>query len=298
MVPKLQMESAVQEANSVAKLVRIAREKDAIIIKSRVQAHDHGSKYYNLRDGLSGETKDSFRQHYHDCWYSMFTPVPNLARRIEDDLETLSLVPGEFAFVHVRSAYGVEDTGRDPELVKNWTLNALNCVSGLRPGGPYFFSSDSLYAKQVAIEYGLIRNVSIVATLDGKEPLHLDLAPDWERRSPSEYFSIFEDLYLMSMGICMSYNVGGFAKWAQLISGKNFTCNNRHWTKGVDQKSAGKKDIAYSRIDSLEIITITLFDLRCRQKWVRLDGTNSGPSSLHQSDEATKSFFVLTASRW
>lgn len=38
----------------------------------------------------------------------------------------------------------------------------------------------------------------------------------------------------------MTYNVGGFAKWAQLISGMNFTCNVRHWTKGVDKKSADK----------------------------------------------------------
>ena len=34
--------------------------------------------------------------------------------------------------------------------------------------------------------------------------------------------------------------MGGFGKWANMLSGHDFTCNNRHWTVGVDKKSSNK----------------------------------------------------------
>jgi hypothetical protein len=147
-------------------------------------------------------------------------------------------VPGEYAFAHVRANYGIEEVGREPALVKNWSRNALNCVSGLRPGGPFFFSSDSAYAKEVAIEYGKERNTVVVARTDTTPPLHLDLVEDWKARDPAEFYDIFVDLYLMSMGHCMSYNMGGYGKWGLLLSGRDFTCNVRHWTKGVGKGTA------------------------------------------------------------
>ena len=74
--------------------------------------------------------------------------------------------------------------------------------------------------------------------LDDKDALYLDL--DGEIRDPSEYFPIFVDLYLMPMAKCYTYNMCGYAEFANLISGSDFTCNVRHWTAGVDPNSANK----------------------------------------------------------
>ncbi|KAL7566740.1 hypothetical protein ACA910_017790 [Epithemia clementina (nom. ined.)] len=226
---------------AVNKILPAVKSESNIIVQARLQAHDHGSTYYDTQATLSHDRPAAtFRFVYHDCWYSLFTPVPAIAKTIEDELQRLELSPGEFAFAHLRALYGIEKQGRDLGLVKNWTINALNCISSQRPGGPFLFSSDSAYAKRIAVEYGKQKNTPIVARVDAPPPLHLDVVEDWETRNASDFNDIFVDLYLMAMGRCMSYNVGGFAKWAQLISGRGFTCNRRHWTKGVDKKSANK----------------------------------------------------------
>ena len=68
---------------------------------------------------------------------------------------------------------------------------------------------------------------------------------------------MFIDLFVMSMGNgCMGYNVGGFAKWAQLIGGKNFRCNTRAWTNGVDKKSANKAGCTWTDGTPFQVSTI------------------------------------------
>lgn len=227
-----------QVVTTVKQVVRSTHDINEVIVRAKIQVHDHGNNFYNEQGQKDGEPIDAFRQHYRDCWYVLFTPAPPIAKMIEDDLEKMHLVPGEYAFAHVRANYGIEDVGREPELVKNWSRNALNCVSSLRPGGPFFFSSDSAYAKEVAIEYGKERNTKVVARTDTAPPLHLDLVEDWKTRDPADFYDVFVDLYLMSMGHCMSYNMGGYGKWGILLSGRDFTCNVRHWTKGVGKGTA------------------------------------------------------------
>lgn len=225
---------------AVNKILPAVQNKTNRIVQARLQAHDHGSAYYNARATMYDKPLTTFRSVYHDCWHALFTPVPPIARTIEDELDRLELQPGEFAVAHLRALYGIERQGRNLALVKNWTKNALNCISSQRPGGPFLFSSDSEYAKGVAIDYGKLKHTPIRARVDAPPPVHLDVVEDWATRHASDFYDIFVDLYLMSMGRCLSYNVGGFAKWAQLIGGNGFECNRRHWTKGVDKKSANK----------------------------------------------------------
>ena len=222
---------------TVATLAGAAARKD-VLIQARVQAHDHGSHYYdNSTTVLDGETPMAFRRHYHDCWYVVFTPAPALAELIENELVISGLTPGQYGVAHVRALYGIETTGRDATVVASWTKNAINCLSKLR-SGPYFLASDSEEARRVALSYGHERNVHIFARVDAPEPIHMDIATEGD--DLTRLFDVFVDLYLMSFGRCFSYNVGGFAKWAQLISGQDFTRNIRHWTRGVDKKSAFK----------------------------------------------------------
>ena len=207
-----------------------------VLVQARIQANDHGRHYYdNSTAVLDGEGPLAFRRHYHDCWYVLFTPVPSIATMIEDELRKSGLKPGHYGVAHLRALYQVETEGRDPVLIADWTRKAINCLSRLRPG-PYFFASDSHDARKVALDYGNERSVHIVARTEASVPVHMDIADAGQ--DVTSLYDVFVDLYLMSFGRCLSYNMGGFGKWAQLLSGNDFTCNIRYWTKGVGRNSA------------------------------------------------------------
>ncbi|GKZ00502.1 hypothetical protein MPSEU_001002600 [Mayamaea pseudoterrestris] len=208
--------------------------QEEVITRIRIQSHTHGSEVYNEWAMAMGESPHAWREHFHDIWYTFFTPAPTIAKTVEDEMERSALVPGKFAFAHIRALYEF-DPGN--ESIKKWAENALNCVSELN-AGPYFVSSDSYYAKEVAVEYGKRRNVRVVAHLDGQDPVHVDRVKDL---AFSELYPVFIDLYIMSFGDCMVYNMGNFGLLAKLISGRNSTCKARHWTIGVNKASAKKE---------------------------------------------------------
>ena len=205
-----------------------------VLVQAQIQAHDHGSHYYdNSTSTLDGEAPLAFRRHYHDCWYSVFTPVPTIALEVERQLRESGLVPGHFGIAHVRALYGIETQGRNPTEIEQWTKTSINCLSQIT-SGPYYVASDSDVAKRAAVAYGLERNVQIVART--VPPVHMDIAQ--ENQDLASLEEIFIDLFLLSLGQCLSFNKGGFAKWAQLVSGHSFTCNIRYWTRGVDKRSS------------------------------------------------------------
>lgn len=208
-----------------------------VLVQAQVQAHDHGSHYYdNSTSTLDGEAPLAFRRHYHDCWYNLFTPVPTIALEVERQLREAGLVPGHFGIAHVRALYGIETQGRrNPTEIEQWTRTSINCLSRIT-AGPYYLASDSDVAKRAAIAYGRERNVQIVVRTVSPAPVHMDIADETQDLAGLE--EIFVDLFLMSLGRCLSFNMGGFAKWAQLLSGHSFTCNIRYWTRGVDKRSS------------------------------------------------------------
>jgi len=266
---------------AVSELIVAAYNASNPILRARVQSHDHGSTYYNQQAAATknqeDEPWDAFRQHYHACWYALFTPHPtNVAAQIYEQLHhRLRLTPGRYTSVHVRVNYGIETMSqkREAALIRNWTINAIHCASTLRPGGPFFVSSDSNLAKKIALEYGKQQLVQIVAfqhdddgssalpnqNHDNNNPPHMDFVVvdhdnqstntnDAQHRSLTDLFSVFVDLYLLSLGRCLSYNVGGYGKWAQLLSPFTdaLTCNVRHWTYGVGKGTANRNGCPWS----------------------------------------------------
>ena len=148
---------------SAQNLPAVASRRD-VLVQARIQAHDHGSHYYdNSTAVLDGDAPFAFRRHYHDCWYVLFTPVPAIANLVENELRVSGLMPGHFGVAHVRALYGVETVGRDPNQIAQWTRNAVDCLTQIRPAGKsvsYFVASDSADARRVAVSYGVEKHVS------------------------------------------------------------------------------------------------------------------------------------------
>lgn len=109
------------------------------------------------------------------------------------------------------------------DKIQSTAMNAVECASELRPGGPIYFASDSQFAIQSVKRYAQQYKRPVVI-IDNDEPLHLDKA---NSTTAADYYSVFVDLYLLGMGRCASVGMGGFGRYGLLLS-YNASCWNRH----------------------------------------------------------------------
>lgn len=163
---------------------------------------------------------------YRDIWKVMFRPSPPVEKKIYRNLNALQLVPGEFATVHIRALYAVKE--RSAHDILGIVTNALNCVSTLRPGGPFFVASDSLLAIQMAMAYAEHHRVTLVTATHEREPLHIEFynASD-ATLTAADFYDGFVDMYIMAATRCVAHGKGGFARWGQLL-GYSASCTEAH----------------------------------------------------------------------
>lgn len=194
------------------------------IIATQYQSWNYGELWYKEQ---KKEDEPDLYIIFRDIWKVVFTPSPPVAELIYTNFDRMGLVPGEFATAHIRALYAVED--RPKEEIDNIAKNAMNCVSNLRPGGPFFVASDSFHAIQTAIDYGKEHNVSVVAASHAQEPLHVDFQNESDTSlTPAHFYDGFVDLFLMAGTRCAAVGPGGFARWGHLL-GYNETCVIHHF---------------------------------------------------------------------
>lgn len=164
-----------------------------------------------------GVNIDTYRNVYHDVFRYVFKPSPPVQKLIDEQMDKHGLRPGEYAVSHLRANYKIENNleKQSPRhVLRQQAINAVNCASNLRPGGPVYFASDSKIAVEEALKYGKEMNRT-VASFDGPEPLHIEL--QWKNHSIEEFYSVFVDLYMMGNGRCTD-GIGGFGIYASLLS--------------------------------------------------------------------------------
>ena len=203
---------------------KYTKENDTLV-RTRYQSVTGGSELY---DRKLQEGEFAFNDIYHDVWRIFFTPSKPVAQIIQTEMDRMELVPGEYAAAHMRALYGRVHS-RTTEEATDWTQNACNCASQLRPGGPILFASDHTMSTTIALEYGKEKHTKIVSRNHDKLPLHLDKVDNWNSIDPSEFYDVFVDLYLMGMSKCLTFNRGGFGHWALLI-GYNSSCLQKQKT--------------------------------------------------------------------
>jgi hypothetical protein len=217
---------------SAKKLVNNFRREKAVVYEARVRDIFGCSQFYEeILTGGNNETvvRENYDTIYHDLFLALFSPSPPIAKQVDEKMKAADLSPGEYAIAHYRAFYAIEHEKeqRSTSQLSVAAITAANCASVLRPGGPVYFASDSKIAVDAVRNYARTGNHSIV-TFDSPEALHLDQTEDWESRPPSDFYSVFVDLYLMSNGRCVTYGQGGFGRYALLL-GYNSTCASRHF---------------------------------------------------------------------
>jgi hypothetical protein len=197
------------------------------LVVAKDQSHDHGLHFYNQHRETENET--GFDQVFRDVWNVLFTPAPPVQALINENMQELSLVPGRYIAVHVRSMYK-SDQSSDHDMIGN----SINCASMLKPGWPIYFASDSTNTTTNALRYATRQNASMVFRKTDTDPLHLDRGNEflersngWRNNTASDFYSVFIDLYLLANSGCSSIGVGGFGHWGSRLS-YNATCLVRH----------------------------------------------------------------------
>lgn len=214
----------------------LKRYPDAVFVEGLLQDFYGGSNMYYRFDSELDDSKELDEQYlkekddfagwplyriiFRDLFYSVFEPSPPVAKLIRDHMKSANLVPGKFSTSHYRAFYAVEhdkDVRTEDEL-KRKTENALNCASKLQPGDPVYFASDSHAAVLSASEMGATRNRKIVVFDDEKEALHLDKKDQWTSGNIEDFYPTFVDLLVMAESKCMAHGVGGYGRFANILS--------------------------------------------------------------------------------
>jgi hypothetical protein len=229
------------------------------LIRTRFQSSNGGADWYNTQL-TTGE--QSFNEIYHKVWRIFFTPSVPVRNIIQRHMEDMRLIKGEYVSAHLRALYAIQD--RPKEQIHEWTRNAVNCASQLRPGKPIFFSSDSLEATHFAKRYAKEKGGIVQSHYPNPNPsLHLDRCKDWHRRPASDFYDTFVDLYLIALGECVTFNQGGFGHWGLLIGGKSDCFLNQKATrtgkiKNYCQWSQDSSNLKQSTISSNKRVPLFL----------------------------------------
>jgi len=214
----------------------VKRHQRVVVIETLIQDFYGGSRFYEKLDCQLDDNKEfdhelakklsdmhgwsSYELISRDLFNTLFLPSPPVAKIVKEKMKSSNLIPGEYSASQYRAFYAIENRKykRDEVELISKTKNAINCASQTLPGAPVFFTSDShtsvIYARKYAEEF----NRQIAVFDDGKEALHLDKKVQWKSGNVSDFYPTFVDLLIMAEAKCMSHGVGGFGRFANILS--------------------------------------------------------------------------------
>ncbi|CAB9506246.1 expressed unknown protein [Seminavis robusta] len=226
--------------------LRFYQKPEPMIMSTTFQSWHYGEQSYNQNKANDEpEAINVFR----DAWNVMFTPSPPVAGMIANSFDQLGIVPGQYSTAHIRALYGIEARGEREITVL--VKNALNCLSQIdQSGGPYLVAADTSVAIHIAKQYGSFRNVTVVSPPHGEHPLHLGLHNESDTSVvPANFYSIFNDMYLIAETKCTVVGRGGFGRWGILL-GHEPSCNK--FSSGFKAETCGWKDSAPRATEEME----------------------------------------------
>jgi hypothetical protein len=193
-----------------------------VVLSSILGNHPRATSEFR-RVGQEKDAPDVFGEIFH----RLFTPSPSLEKNIRLKMKKWSLVPGQFVAAHARvlyehktdksggSIFGNENDKSRCIKVANAAINAaINCNG--RTKVVYFASDSNETVSYILLEsvFSHSSDVRIVAQ-DSQPRVHVEYKGT---RPVSDFYSSFEDLWIMSMSQCVAYGRGYFGKFAARVS--------------------------------------------------------------------------------
>lgn len=175
--------------------------------------------YYNERR-KDGEKAAS--EAFHDVWNVLFKPSFMLTERIGESLRLMGLKPGEYATAHIDYEQVPKDDHEQEEL-RLKVENAMNCMSTLRPGGPFLVAAQTYAIAREAIVYGKQHGVKVHAK---------QIAHDTST-VPTDLFTSFVEIMLMADSRCVAYNRGGYGQLGYIL-GYDYNCRIQYGKPGTE----------------------------------------------------------------
>lgn len=200
-----------------------------------MQVQDGGAGVFSK---LVGPQHADYELFYAELFRRVFQSAQPIATLVKERMKNYVLQPGEYAVAHYRAFHAIEDNKERMSKKQSAyrAINAVNCASTLLPGHPIYFASHSFFALDAIRLYAEEKNGSIATNQNPEEALHLDKASRGDQYlAPSEFYEIFVNHLSMASARCVSNGVGGFGKFAQLLSYVP-KCSDRHFDKGRPQK--------------------------------------------------------------
>lgn len=199
-------------------------QSDRRVVNCQINDDDFGETYYNSKV-LEGEA--DAQTAFHEVWDVLFRPSALLEERVQESTRLMGLTPGEYASVHIDyDAVPAGDQERDE--LRKMVENAMNCMSGLRPGGPFLVAAQTFAIAREAIIYGKHKGVHVHAK---------QIAHDTST-VPNDLYVSFVEIMLMANTKCVAYNKGGYGQLGYIL-GYDFDCKisyappqNCEWTDG------------------------------------------------------------------
>ena len=222
-------------------------------VDMRHQSNDYGMSYYNEHAKQNGEL--SFDQVYRDMWQLVFEPSRAVRNAITSHalLQQSTQAPQDYISLHIRTLYA-----RNASAHKEIIQNAVHCAYQMayneslvdpltQRATAIFIATDSLASTRAAVAYAnqyfkrVEGRVGTATDAAERHPLHLDRGMDflnsrgrvehpeayWHLHPPSDFYDVFEDLYLLAGAKCHVYGLGGFGRWGAALS-QNSSCVYNH----------------------------------------------------------------------
>jgi len=199
-----------------------AFQDDRRIVNVMYNDDSFAEPYYNDQR-KEGEVPASMA--YKDVWNVLFKPSFMLTERLKETMDLMGLVAGEYAAVHIDYEYEPASDVEAEEL-RAKVHEAMNCLSGLRPGGPYFVAAQTYAIAQHALDYA---KQHTGVNVQAKQIAH-DTST-----VPVDLYTSFVEIMLLASARCVAFNRGGYGQLGYML-GYDYNCRIKYTGEDVECK--------------------------------------------------------------
>jgi len=191
-----------------------AHQEERRVVNVMYNNDDFAESYY---DKLLQPGEATAMEALRDVWNVLFKPSVMLEERLHESLRLMGLHPGEYAVAHID--YELEPKNQIQEdFLKQLVQKAMDCMSTLRPGGPFLVAAQTYAIAREAIAYG--------KTKAGTKVHAKQIAHDTSL-VPTDLFLSFVEIELMTHARCVAYNRGGYGQLGFLL-GYEYDCKIKY----------------------------------------------------------------------